>query len=497
MSTTFTTNQLDALAALASANGAHNIHRIKDEDLRNQARNALTEARATARKLIAALDDECDDETVTAAIERMRKQFWPRMRTARKSLRDVARDLATLELALKSPLATAQEFDTSNAPRYVLDALTVARAFDAPTIESAYLDALMREQRLTGYLARLQDLADRAGMVPLVARWMDTSHSPLVGTAANRRFLFRGGRDAISDGDDHEDILQEGFTRAIESGDCNADNVPYIGGIYRHIQAARAHATRVKGAEYRARVSFFDGVKGEPAYPDTDDKHTMRLLGTKNYGTRDTHAAAMRDKQRAEESRILNEHMADQSRKHAAENTVLFSSEEANGEDYALKVANALLSGLTVEQICAALGTTPSTILRKVQETRDKVKPSEWSWETDDDAEREFAEFRAMSAHADMLRKRQNLAMRADYIRNNSAGTPVEREPYRYVKPVVSYADSRSKPLGYRVVIEDDGVKRSERFATLNEAEDYADMMTVVLETVDSLFTIEIRAIRD
>lgn len=418
---TLTTNQLAALTALGVSNGARNMHRIKDVDLRNQARETLTQARAAAQQIIDALT-VADDAIVTDAIELMRKEHWPRLRNARKVARDIARDIATLEAALKSPLATVRDVDLASAPAYVLDALTVARAYDnAPTIEAAYLDALMREQLWNVELAQLQDQADQAGRVPLVGRWMDATKSPLIGTAANRRFLFRGGRDAISDGDDHEDILQDGFTRAIESGDCDADNVPYIGGIYRHIQAARAHATRVKGAEYRARVSFFDGIKGEPAYPETDDKHTMRLLGTKNYGTRDTHAAAMADKQREDESRVLNAHLADQSRKHAAENTVLFSSEIANGDDYALNVANALLAGLTVEQICVALGTTPGTILRKVQETRDKVKPSEWSWETDDDTEREFAEFRAMSAHADLLRKRRNLAMRADYIRNKSA----------------------------------------------------------------------------
>ena len=417
---TLTTNQHAALAALGVSNGARNMHRIKDADLRKQARDTLTQARVAAQQILDAIT-VADDATVTDAIELMREEHWPRLRDARKIARAIARDIATLETALKSPLATMQDVDLTSTPNYVLDALTVARAYDAPTIEAAYLDALMREQTSNDELARLQESADEAGRVPLVGRWLNATQSPLIGTAANRRFLFRGGRDAISDGDDHDDILQDGFARAIESGDCDANNVPYIGGIYRHIQAARAHATRVKGAEYRARVSFFDGIKGEPAYPDTDDKHVLRLLGTRNYGTRDTPAAAMADKQREDETRVLNEHMADQSRKHAAENTIIFSSEVANGDDYALNVANALLAGLTVEQICVALGTTPGTILRKVQETRDKVEPSEWSWETDDDAEREFAEFRAMSAHAERLRKRRNLAMRADYLRNHYA----------------------------------------------------------------------------
>ena len=404
---------------LAVSFGGYAVGQIKDTDARNEARDTLARLRGEKKQSLAdARANYWLSERDNAARELLKTVYWPLVRRARTALSHANARVTVLDRAMASRFAhvpfDSEDFElnaTSEIASYAIGA-------DAPTIAHLYLDRLFDVQRLTVAVNNCVTAAERVGRVPLSPAWLKSDHSPLIGTAANRRFLFRGGRDVITDSQDHADILQDAFLHAIEEGDCNADKVPFTGSIYRHIQYARAHATRVAGAEWRGIRDALIGVKGvERAYPDYDDKHVMRRLGTKNHGTIDTHRAALKDERDDLERRTVNVYVAAEARKDS-----LAVAERASQMPFAGIVADLLLRGATIAQISELMGITEGTILKKVFATNDQIRPSGMDFETlDENAEHDYAIAKSEEAEAARLRNLHNLRQRADYIRNARA----------------------------------------------------------------------------
>lgn len=387
------------------------------------------EARALAKQFLAARKGAHEDALATArnasrhspeadnARALLQRVYWPRLRSLKVEMGTANNRAKRFESVIETDYANVKRDDIPGTARALIRE-RAAELADGETFVTAYIDALVRLSRLAVLRNRVSEITDNVGRVALPGAWLDTLTSPLIGTAANRRFMFTGGRDRISDDLDNQDILQEGFLHAIESGDCDENRVPYAGPIYRHIQFARATATRDASLEWSGlRQSLLGKRSLEAAYPDHDDKHVMRLLGTRNYGTRDTHAAAMAEQERENERRTVEKYVTDEARKES-----LAISSLAYGESFAAQLSAILLDGHTLTEVSEALGLTVETIKSRALSSADSVKSSGIDHEYHEgDAERERDEMFRENAAAERARSAYDLAQRADYIRNRVA----------------------------------------------------------------------------
>ena len=378
------------IANLASAFGTQAVARVKDDTARTLARTLIATRRDDAKRQALADAESAASArldyspTERARIDALRNVYWPRIK----------RVSAAISRADADAVETFR--DKGDIYAYVL-----------------------RAHRLSVLRARLIERAATIGNFPISARDMNADTSAFIRSAAWRRFLFRGGRDVISDLWDDADVLQGAFIRAIESGDA-VNGVPAYGSLFRHIQAERAHLTRVMGAEWRGIQDALHGVRPtESAYPATDDKHVMRLLGTsatkgRKYGTRDTHAAAMEDAYRAMDREYAESAVVAQAR----ESAVLSAPADA----FPRVLASVLMSGATLQDVADALGLTVATIKSRALAGPLPASSGIDHSYRDDTAERDYQIECAMEQHAARAREQYALAQRALYVANRRGG---------------------------------------------------------------------------
>lgn len=418
----------------ALTSGRSQGHRIKDDAARAMVRATLAEhksAKSDAFKrarMEATYNYRHDVEAFESAIGALTGHYWPRATRIRREHSRVNAYVKSLHVAMRSSFANVTP---ENLPETVTAIVREAFAMvpRGVTLMHHYADAVIRADRLAVLERRVQDVTatSDAGVLPLSIQMMDAETSMLLRSMAKKRYVFRGGRDAISDEYEHADILHDAFVMALEAGDCTDDGVPFLGPMFRYVHAARARRTAERVAEWSGIRHALIGAKPiERAYPDHDDKHTMRLLGTRNYGTRDTHAAAMAEAERAAGKRATESVVWAEARTDALDKSTL-----AYGESFAGAVARLILAGHTIAAIAEALGLTVGTVLTNVHaDTTDRVIAGsqsrlrssgldhEWN---DDTAEHERDVMHAQNAHAARQRQRYLLAQRADYIRNRRA----------------------------------------------------------------------------
>lgn len=419
--------------AFALTSGRSQGHRIKDDSARAMVRATLAEHKSAAssafkRAREAAGDEYRHSKACDDAIADLTGHYWPRATAVRRAHQRINAYVKSLHSAMRSSFVnvTPENLpDTATATVWEAFA-TVPRGV---TLMAHYADAVIRADRLAVLSRRINEAtaASTAGQFPLTVQMMDAETSMLLRSMAKKRYVFRGGRDAISDEYEHADILHDAFVMALEAGDCTSDGVPFLGPMFRYVHAARARRTSERVAEWSGIKLALIGAKPiERAYPDHDDKHTLRLLGTRNYGTRDTHAAAMAEAERAAEKRATESVVWAEARTDALDKSTI-----AYGESFAGAVARLILAGHTITAIAEALGLAVGTVLTNVHaDTTDRViaggqsrlRPSgldhEWN---DDTAEHERDIMHAQNEHARRQRERYELARRADYIRNRVA----------------------------------------------------------------------------
>lgn len=216
-------------------------------------------------------------------------------------------------------------------------------------------DAVLRAHRLSVLGALIGRVSARVGAFGCSHNDMTMTRSRFVRTAYKRHFTFNGGRDIGSREFEPADIVQGAFIRAIEAGDTN-NGIPTFGSMFRHVQAERAHLTRVANAEYAGlRNAAFGNTSREEAWPEPTDKHSMRLLGTRRYATLDQHRESLAIAHVDAERAVIDDTLTFQSRE------VALSSYSETTEFHAI-LARVLLSGATLEDVSASLGLTVQTI---------------------------------------------------------------------------------------------------------------------------------------
>lgn len=381
------------IATLAAAFGTQAVARTKDDAARSLARaltattrdNAKREALAVANTHARGIRTYSDDDIARMTL--LRKVWWPRARR------------------ITGAIATADRAARDANMRH-----------DGP----ALYDAVYRAHRLLVLSARVNERMADIGRFPICGDDMDATSSRFIGSAYNRRFLFKGGRDVVSQLWSDADVLQGAFLRAIENGD-TIFGVPTWGTLFRHIQAERAHLTRVAGAEWRGIQDALHGVRSLVSdYPDADDKHTIRRLGTRDalgrpFGTLDTHRAALAvahgDVERANIAYAVTTD---------ARNLAILSAPETC---FARVLASVLMSGATLDTVADAIGLKPDTI--KARALSDNLIVSTGiDHSLDDDpyaVESEYRADMAQEAHARRARERHALTQRALYLANRGA----------------------------------------------------------------------------
>lgn len=286
-------------------------------------------------------------------------------------------------------------------------------------------DAIRREWRLSLLLTRCNAASAAIGKFPLCRTDMRAdAGTRFIKSAWKRHFTFAGGRDAGSAEYEPADIVQGAFIRAIDNGD-TVDGVPTFGAMFRHVQAERAHLTRVSNAEYAARKR---AALGETVEDDTvweDNKHTLRKLGTMNYPSLEQHRLAQAIAHRDAELELLDDAVTN-----AAREEVLDGASE---REFHIVLARILMSGATLEEVSEALGLTVDTIKRNAFESADKslrhigtgIDHSERSVDMHNRAEHEQEVDEAQARHAEKLRLRRWIAECATYA-HRGVFTPVD-----------------------------------------------------------------------
>lgn len=383
------------IANLAASFGTQAITRVKDDAARSLARAVAgtRKSAAAADKLAAAERAAAAHNGYTAAetarIDTLMTHIWPRARVIRDRMRQA--DAMAREAHMKHDAA-------------------------------ALYDAVYRAHRLNRLLTRVNEYAARLGAFGISRDDMRVDRSRFMRSAAWRRFMFRGGRDAVSELWSDEDVLQGAFLRALDAGDANAAGVPMFGTVFRHVQAERAHLTRVAGAEWRGIQSALHGERAtESAYPETDDKHVIRLLGTRlpdgrRYGTMDDHRAALAVAH-ADMEREYAGHVVTREARALA----ILSAPETS---FVRQLAAVLMGGATLEDIADALGLKVSTIRDRVLTDRADMASSGIDHTEDvapHVAESERNVMLAEEAHGKLLRARENARQRALYLSNRRA----------------------------------------------------------------------------
>jgi hypothetical protein len=295
---------------------------------------------------------------------------------------------------------------------------------------TALYAAVLRAHRLSVLASILDAQSQRVGAFPLSRRDLNALTSRFIVKAAWRRFMVKGGRDVGSREFDNADVLQGAFVRALDAGD-SVNGVPTFGPMFRHVQAERAHLTRITGAEWRGIMDALHGAKStERAYADSDDTHAMRRLGSivpaphaespatgRKYGTRDTHAQAMAIAESETLARIADETVTYEARSLA----VLAGKPESFGRVF----AEVLMSGATLADVCAAIGLTESTVKARALTERDSAMASGLDHTADDSraAQRERDVMIAQARHAEKSRAQREFARRALSIANRRAAS--------------------------------------------------------------------------
>lgn len=382
------------IANLAASFGTQAVARVKDDAARSLARavaatrkgEAARDKLAAAEASAAAHNDYSDAEK--ARIATLMGHVWPRARVVRDRMRQA-------------------------------DAM--AREANMKHDHVALYDAVYRAHRLSVLLAAINRHAASLGAFGISRDDMRASKSRFLRSAAWRRFMFRGGRDAVSELWDDEDVLQGAFIRALDAGD-TVGGVPAFGSVFRHVQAERAHLTRIAGAEWRGVRAALTGERAvESAYPETDDKHVIRLIGTRlpdgrRYGTMDDHRAALAVAH-VEMEREYAGHVVTREARALA----ILSAPETS---FARQLAHVLMGGATLDDIADALGLKVSTIRDRVLAER-AIMASSGIDHTEDVpmhvAEAERAQMIAEDAHGKRCREREALRARALYLANHGA----------------------------------------------------------------------------
>lgn len=375
------------IARLASAFGTQAVARVSDDTARAMARSLIESSRAATAQRVAEHAERYVDYSAEdmRRMDTLRSHVWPRSRAVRSAI------------------------ESADA---------AARAAHGAHDQSALYDAVLRAHRLTVLASVLDAQSARIGAFPLSFTDSHVSTSRFLRSAAWRRFMFKGGRDVGSREHDNEDVLQGAFLRAIESGHA-VFGVPTWGSMFGHVQAERAHLTRIAGAEwYGIRAALFGVKPTRDAYPDTDDKHSMRRLGTRHtsgkpYGTRDTHALAMAIAEHETNVSALNDLVTRDARSLAIV--------AGDKESFVRVLASVLMDGASIQDVSDAIGIRVSTIRDRVFAERDAAMASGVDHSTDVHetraAERERDVMHAQREHAEHSVNVRSLAQRADWMR--------------------------------------------------------------------------------
>lgn len=378
----------DVAALVASYTGQA---RVKDPAARalakltkdNAKRDALLTAQRRAESFVGYTASQLE------RIASLRAVHWPRAR----AIRDAAS--ATRELIRKHG-------DVHDD--YAMDTAT-------------YHDAIVRECRLTALVSRAYAASAAMGRFPICRADMRTDkRTAFLGSAAARHFTFKGGRDIGTLLTDPADIVQGAFIRALENGD-TVNGVPTYGSMFRHIQAERAHLTRVANLEY---VSARDSALGHVSrvvetWPEMTDKHVMRLVGTRNHGTLEDHRLAIALAHRDAELAMIDDTVTNDARTSA-----LVSGK---AEEFHVVVARVLMGGATLTEIADAMGLRVQTVKDKtvasasasLRITESGIDHSQRSADMAREAERERAIDAAEAEHAATLRARRIAAETVHY----------------------------------------------------------------------------------
>lgn len=381
------TISIEELAGLAIAYGRGATQRVTNPNVRaavNATRDAAKrEAIARAEELAERIVNYTPAQELARDI--LHSVYWPRARAVRNEM--------------------------SKCSSFLREYARTKRA-DRPHV-SEYEDATIRYFRLSALYARVNAGSARVGAFPISRRDMHAETSRFTRMAASRHFTFVGGRDRATVQVDAADILQGGFIRAIENGD-TVNGVPTYGALFRHVQAERAHLTRVELANRAAfaRVQFGHAPEESQQWPSATDKHAMRLIGTRNHATIDQHRASLADLHREEQRAML-----DDAETHSARSIAV----HALGETFASKIAPLVMRGVTVQEIADAMRLAPETVFARIQDENvgvsSGVDHSARSSAMEREAEIEAEIDAAQAEHAARLR-RAELDRRIDVYAN-------------------------------------------------------------------------------
>lgn len=380
---------LTDLATLAATVGKRT--KIADPALRDLAKRTTD-----ARKLTAQAEREASAFTYfeytpeqIESIRLLKDVHWPRMR------------------ALRNAISSADSSSREAHQRH-----------DA----HAVYDAVLRAHRLSVLAALIGRVSARIGAFGVARKDQSALRSALLRNAAYRHFTFNGGRDVGSREFEPADILQGAFIRAIDAGDVDDNGVPTWGSMFRHIQAERAHLTRVANAEYHGMIDAALGNVSNAVeeWPDMGDKHSMRRLDTyagngRMYPTLDQHresiALAHVDAERA----IIDDTVTASARSEALDG--------ASESEFHVVLARVLIAGGTLEEVSTQLGLTVQTLkdaaiksrMESLRNTDSRIDHSERTSRMLNMAEREREIDEAQARHAATLRERRIAAETVHY----------------------------------------------------------------------------------
>lgn len=379
----------EALAGLVASFGSAALARQTNPDVRSLARITMdaikSERLADMERAANAFLTYSDSQEMR--ISELKGIHWPRAR------------------AISGAISAARAMivrHNSTSDDFVMD----ANEFDATCI---------RECRLVTLLARVNARSASVGAFPISRADMNVLTSRFIRNAANRHFTFNGGRDVGSREFEPADILQGAFIRALDNGD-TVNGVPTYGAIFRHIQAERAHLTRMANIEYHAMIAAASGnatIHAEE-WPEVGDKHSMRLIGTRNYPTLTQHRASLADMHRDAELATIDDTVT-----HDARSVAILA---ADARSFSRQLASVLMGGATLDDIADAMGLTVRTISERAIAERDAamssgVDHSQSSLALTRETEREHEIDLAQARHAEMLQQRA-AAIAADNYAN-------------------------------------------------------------------------------
>ena len=385
---------LTDLAALAAS--VDKRTRIADPALRELAKRTVDARKVTAQRESDESSFAFFDYTPSQreSIAMLKAVHWPRMR------------------ALRNAIASADTSSREAHQRHDADAL---------------YDAVLRAHRLSVLAALIGRVSARVGAFGVSRKDQSALRSALLRNAAYRHFTFNGGRDIGSREFEPSDILQGAFIRAIDAGDVDANGTPTWGTMFGHIQAERAHLTRVANAEYHGMINAALGNVSHAIeeWPDMTDKHAVRRLDTYAgngcmYPTLDQHresiALAHQDAERA----MIDDTVSTDARRDALDGAK---------EEFHVVLARVLIAGGTLEEVSTHLGLTVQTLkdaaiksrMESLRNIDSRIDHSERTSHMLNMAEREQEVDAAQARHAATLRERRLAAETLHYAMGRAA----------------------------------------------------------------------------